>query len=81
MLDEYNKFWNNERLRKAKLIGLSKVEVSVLASIVQKESIMKEVFVFIVMDVQDLVRKKSFGKIEKQLMSGKLTILIKFKKE
>ena len=42
MLDEYNMFWNNERLRKAKLIGLSKVEVSVLASIVQKESIMKD---------------------------------------
>ena len=42
MYDEYNKFWNNDRLRKAKFIGLSKVEVSILASIVQKESIMKD---------------------------------------
>ena len=42
MYDEYNKFWNNDRLIKARLIGLSKTEISILASIVQKESIMKD---------------------------------------
>ena len=42
MYDEYKKFWNNDRLNKAKLIGLSKTEISILASIVQKESIMKD---------------------------------------
>ncbi len=39
MLEEYNKFWNQERTEKAKKIGLSKLEVISLASIVQKESI------------------------------------------
>ncbi len=39
MLEEYNKFWNKERTEKAKKIGLSKLEVISLASIVQKESI------------------------------------------
>ncbi len=37
MAKEYNKFWNDERLAKAREIGLSKAEVSVLASIVQAE--------------------------------------------
>lgn len=39
MLEEYNKFWNQERTEKAKKIGLSKLEVISLASIVQKESV------------------------------------------
>tara|TARA_Y100000590_G_scaffold131187_1_gene149868 strand:+ start:30 stop:989 length:960 start_codon:yes stop_codon:yes gene_type:complete len=39
MLEEYNKFWDKERTEKAKKIGLSKLEVISLASIVQKESI------------------------------------------
>ncbi len=34
---EYKKFWNNNRLAKAKKIGLNEYEVSVLASIVQAE--------------------------------------------
>jgi len=34
---EYHRFWNDERKRKADSIGLSPVEVSVLASIVQAE--------------------------------------------
>ena len=34
---EYNQFWNEERKRKADSIGLSPVEVSILASIVQAE--------------------------------------------
>ena len=42
MFDFYNIFWNNQRISKAKKIGLSKQEVSVLASIVQKESVMKD---------------------------------------
>jgi UPF0755 protein len=42
MLETYNVFWNTERITKAKQIGLSKQEVSVLASIVQKESVMKD---------------------------------------
>jgi len=39
MLEEYNNFWNEDRTEKAKSIGLSKVEVITLASIVQKESV------------------------------------------
>ena len=37
MLKEYRRFWNNERLEKAKSIGLEPHEVSSLAAIVQKE--------------------------------------------
>ena len=37
MNNEYNKFWNDERKTKAGQIGLSPVEVSILASIVQAE--------------------------------------------
>lgn len=39
MLKEYNKFWDKTRLKKCKEIGLSPVEVSILASIVQKETV------------------------------------------
>ena len=38
MNDEYNRFWNNDRLAKAKKLNLSKNEVITLASIVQKET-------------------------------------------
>lgn len=38
MLVEYKKFWNNSRLDKAKAIGLNDKEISVLASIVHKET-------------------------------------------
>ncbi len=34
---EYTKFWNNERMAKAEKIGLSPIEVSTLASIVEEE--------------------------------------------
>lgn len=37
MADEYRKFWTDERKAKAKAIGLSQSEVSILASIVQSE--------------------------------------------
>ena len=39
MLEEYNNFWNEDRIEKAKSVGLSKTEVIALASIVQKESV------------------------------------------
>lgn len=39
MLLEYEKFWNKSRTEKAKNIGLTKKEVTSLASIVQKESV------------------------------------------
>ena len=39
MLAEYNKFWNQDRTKKAEQLGLSRLEVISLASIVQKESI------------------------------------------
>ena len=42
MQKEYNKFWNNERLKKAATIGLTKFEVSTLASIVEMESYRKD---------------------------------------
>jgi len=38
MLTEYKRFWNEERLAKAEAIGLSPQEVTVIASIVQKET-------------------------------------------
>ena len=38
MKKEYDKFWNEERLSKAKEIGLSPTEVSILASIIDKET-------------------------------------------
>ena len=39
MLGEYKAFWNKKRLKKAKAIGLSPLEVSALAAVVQKESV------------------------------------------
>lgn len=42
MLESYNSFWNKDRIYKAKKIGLSKQDISILASIVQKESVMKD---------------------------------------
>ncbi len=41
MKREYDKFWNDERVGKAKALGLSKEQVSTLASIVCEESIYK----------------------------------------
>ncbi len=38
MKSEYDRFWNEERLAKAKSIGLSPIQVSILASIVDKET-------------------------------------------
>ena len=38
MLNEYNKFWDDARLEKAKKLNLTKNEVITLASIVQKET-------------------------------------------
>ncbi|MBD41503.1 MAG: aminodeoxychorismate lyase [Flavobacteriaceae bacterium] len=38
MVNEFDNFWNENRVDKAKKIGLNAVEVSVLASIVQKET-------------------------------------------
>lgn len=39
---EYNSFWNTDRIAKAKLIGLTPVQVVTLASIVQEETQMAE---------------------------------------
>jgi UPF0755 protein len=39
MNSEYKRFWNEERIAKAKEAGLTPIEVSILASIVQAESI------------------------------------------
>lgn len=41
MKKEYSKFWTDERQSKAKAMGLSPLEVSVLASIVQSETVMQ----------------------------------------
>lgn len=38
MLKEYRKFWNNDRMQKAKKLNMSPSEVMTLASIVQKET-------------------------------------------
>ncbi len=42
MLKEYNRFWNNSRMEKAKQLGLNKTQVLALASIVQKETAKKD---------------------------------------
>lgn len=39
MHQEYNSFWNSDRLSKAKALGMTPMEVSILASIVQAESV------------------------------------------
>lgn len=39
MLEEYKKFWNKERMAKAKQLGMTPEEVMALASIVQKETV------------------------------------------
>ena len=39
MYSEYNRFWNDERLEKAKALGMTPVQVTTLASIVQEETI------------------------------------------
>jgi len=38
MKKEYDKFWNSERTAKASALGMSKIEVSTLASIIQEET-------------------------------------------
>ena len=38
MYREYLKFWNEKRLHRAKEINLTPIEVSILASVVNKES-------------------------------------------
>ena len=42
MLTEYLKFWNTKRLSRAKEINLTPIQVSILASIVKKESFIKD---------------------------------------
>lgn len=42
MYQEYKRFWDEDRQSKAKAIGLSPLEISTLASIVQAESVKKE---------------------------------------
>ncbi|MBC8395930.1 MAG: aminodeoxychorismate lyase, partial [Flavobacteriales bacterium] len=38
MLNQYNLFWNSSRKKKADALNLSPIQVSVLASIVQRET-------------------------------------------
>ncbi len=42
MAKEYRKFWNQERLEKAKQLNLTPIQVSILASIVHKETVKKD---------------------------------------
>ncbi|KPK83422.1 MAG: hypothetical protein AMS27_12890 [Bacteroides sp. SM23_62_1] len=42
MKQEYERFWNKDRLEKAEEIGLSPIEVTILASIVEQETDKKE---------------------------------------
>lgn len=42
MVKEYHKFWTDERLAKAKALNLTPIQVSILASIVHKETVKKD---------------------------------------
>jgi UPF0755 protein len=42
MQKEYNKFWNEDRIEKARVLNFTKTDVSTLASIVHKETLKKE---------------------------------------
>jgi len=42
MAKEYRKFWNTERLEKAKKLNLTPIQVAILASIVHKETVKKD---------------------------------------
>lgn len=42
MAEQYERFWTEERINKAKKIGLTKIEVSVLASIVDQEALVNK---------------------------------------
>ncbi len=42
MYSEYDNFWNDERKAQAKKVGLTPVEVSILASVVQAESVRED---------------------------------------
>lgn len=42
MAKEYRKFWNNERLEQAKQLNLTPIQVSILASIVHKETVKED---------------------------------------
>jgi UPF0755 protein len=42
MIKEYHNFWTDERIAKAKAQGLSPVQATILASIVHKESVIKD---------------------------------------
>ena len=42
MYTEYKNFWNDERTKKAETMGLSPIEVSILASIVQAETVKQD---------------------------------------
>ena len=42
MAKEYRKFWNAERLEKAKKLNLTPIQVAILASIVHKETVKKD---------------------------------------
>ncbi|AMO21364.1 endolytic transglycosylase MltG [Flavobacterium columnare] len=42
MLEEYHKFWNSDRMKKAKSLGLTPEQVITLASIVHKESVKED---------------------------------------
>ncbi|WP_298224271.1 endolytic transglycosylase MltG [Flavobacterium sp.] len=42
MAKEYRKFWTDERLEKAKKLNLTPIQVSILASIVHKETVKKD---------------------------------------
>lgn len=58
MHSEYLKFWNKKRLHRAKEINLTPIEVSILASVVNKESSIKEERPFIAGVYMNRLKKK-----------------------
>lgn len=57
---EYKQFWTEERKAKAKLLGLSQSEVSILASIVEQETIKKDERPRVAGVYLNRIRKKMF---------------------
>ena len=74
MLKSYKRFWNKDRMKKAKKLGLTPNEVYILASIVNKESIKK--------DEQPIIAGLYLNRLRKKMkLQADPTVIYALKKE